>query len=237
MLPLNSRDYWEQRFGSGDWVQKGGRSQTREFAHSYIPRLRLDATFDGTLCDFGCGSGDGMPEYRAAFPRATLVGVDFSAEATKLSRTQYGTLAAFLCGGAEVVPECDVIVCSNVLEHVSNDTEVMAKLQSRCRRLFVVVPYLEQPLCSEHVRAYSRDAYENFKPNRIEVYACRGWSEYGCSRIRMYLLNPIHFIQGHSWRRRRRQILFEISGSLAIPSSEEYEEGDVSGSPLVGDVI
>jgi Methyltransferase domain len=211
----NTAGYWNSRFGSGDWASAGGYSQTRLFADSQIPRFGLSSEFSGTLCDFGCGGGDAFPAYRAEFPKAHLVGVDFSAAAIRLASERFGALAEFRTGNVEAVPEADVIVVSNVMEHVTNDIEVAEKLRARCKVLHITVPYMEGPTrCAEHVRSYGLDAFERIGQRKVQIFASRGWSEFGLQLIwSVYLKNVGRTIIGRPRRRRSYQVMYSF-GSL-----------------------
>lgn len=212
-MKINSQDYWNVRFGSGDWSARAGFAQTEAFARCQVERFGIGSDFCGTLCDFGCGAGDSFPVYRAAFPRARLVGVDFSHEAIGLCTSRFGGLATFLCGDAQLVPPCDVIVCSNVLEHIEDDVGTAAELLRRCRKLFLVVPYRERPLDTEHLREYGKTSFSSLAPIRTEVFDSPGWSQYGWNLyVRLYALNPVRVLLGRPWQRRRMQVLFEFKG-------------------------
>lgn len=219
-ININSREYWEQRFSTGDWEGKNGRTQTRNFALGQIPHLGLPPDFKGTLLDFGCGLGDAMPVYRGHFPNARLLGMDVSAAAVEKCRQRYGQMAEFRQGGVDQVPPgLDVIIASNVLEHLDGDVEVVRTLREKCRDLFVVVPYREQPLYPEHVRAYDRGRFAAAGPCRTTVFACCGWSVYGWERwYRIYFLNLFRWLAGRPLRRRPLQILFHFKGSAAAGS-------------------
>ena len=78
-MNINTKSYWDKRFVSGDWEQKQGRSQTRNFAISQIPKLSIDREFSGILLDFGCGLGDALPIYKKFYPKAKLMGIDIRA--------------------------------------------------------------------------------------------------------------------------------------------------------------
>jgi 16S rRNA G1207 methylase RsmC len=56
-MNINTKQYWEERFGSGDWEKKGGFSQSTQLCLSQIPILEISKDFDGLLLDFGCGAG------------------------------------------------------------------------------------------------------------------------------------------------------------------------------------
>jgi 2-polyprenyl-3-methyl-5-hydroxy-6-metoxy-1,4-benzoquinol methylase len=211
---INSAAYWDWRFGSGDWALRRGHMQTRQFTEAQLPRLRLPRVFTGSLCDFGCGAGDAFPVYRAAWPRARLYGVDISPAAIALCRERCGQFGEFRSGDVDAVPNCDVVVCSNVLEHLDDDREVVRRLLEKCTTLFVIVPYREQHLIAEHRRAYDRRSFAAFAPRRSEVFTCRGWSEYGrLLYLDIHLKNVPRLLLGRSLRRRNRQLLVEIAGS------------------------
>ena len=79
---INTKDYWDSRFQSGDWATRGGRSQTENFARAQIKHLGIKSDFVGSICDFGCATGDAFPIYKHFFPNAKLIGVDFSSSAS-----------------------------------------------------------------------------------------------------------------------------------------------------------
>ena len=209
-MNINTSDYWTNRFATGSWTQHGGKNQTRHFAKAQVKRLNLAPDFAGTIVDFGCATGDAFPVYRAAFPNAKLIGVDFASSAIEQARQQYGDFAEFICGSVAEVPRCDVISASNVLEHIDNDRQITLDLKRRCERLFVFVPYKEWPLDPEHVRCYDRDYYRAFGIRRREIFFCRGWTEMGRGLVRKGFANIGNIIRGDQLYRINRQIMFEM---------------------------
>lgn len=223
---VNSVDYWNHRFASGDWAQHGGFSQTRQFAEAQIPLLDLPRSFSGRLCDFGCGAGDAIPVYRQAFPSAELIGIDFSHDAIRLCEERYGDIAQFRCCGAGDVPRVEAIICSNVLEHIDNDEAVLDALLARCEKAFVIVPYKERELCSEHVRTYEDDAFSQFSPVRTVVFQSKGWSAFGWDLyVEIRLKNVFRWLLGRKLRYQNKQILFEFRGTHAQAHSCEQAKG------------
>lgn len=210
---INTLEYWNRRFGSGDWESKGGFSQTRAFAESQVDKLDLPSNFAGVLCDFGCGAGDAFPVYRQAFPNAKLIGVDFSQEAINLCQTKYSNLAEFYQGGHEVVPDSDVIITSNVLEHIENDQEIVEILLKKCTRLYIIVPYREKHLISEHLRSYDKDSFSKYPVIKTVIFPSRGWSEYGWQKyVSIYIKNIFRLLLNRPLRRRNMQIMFDLQG-------------------------
>lgn len=218
---INTREYWEGRFSSGDWENASGRTQTRDFAEALVPRLGLDETFQGTLLDFGCGLGDAFPVYRQHFPQAKLLGMDLSAHAVRKCRQRYGDVAQFMQGDVAQAPEADIVVTSNVLEHLDDDISVARMLLARCRQLFIVVPYREWPRDKEHVRSYDDFSFSALKPIRRTVFASRSWSEFGWRLWRkIYLKNLLRTLAGRSRRRRRLQVMYEFKSDSDTGSNQ-----------------
>ena len=206
----NSKAYWDLRFSSGDW-EKRGRWQTTQFALGQVRHFAIGRNFAGTLLDFGCALGDALPVYRAHFPKAKLMGVDFSSRAIEACRLRYGSIGTFLEGGCETVPDVDVIVASNVLEHLPADREVARSLLLKCRELYVVVPYQERSLLAEHVNVYDELYFQGVGEYSWTVFPCRGWSAFGWDRwYRVYLKNVIRAALGRELRRRGLQIMFHF---------------------------
>ena len=56
MTNINTSTYWNQRFKSGDWIEKGGVNQTKMFAESILPFIQLPSNFSGTLLEIGRAS-------------------------------------------------------------------------------------------------------------------------------------------------------------------------------------
>ena len=61
---INTREYWDERFGSGDWDDKRGRAHSRAYARTFIDHWHIPAGFDGQ------GSG------KRGFSNAAFLGDD-----------------------------------------------------------------------------------------------------------------------------------------------------------------
>jgi SAM-dependent methyltransferase len=212
MMNINTKSYWDNRFVSGDWEQKSGRNQTQQFANSQILELNIDRDFSGTILDFGCGLGDAFPIYRIAYPNAKLIGLDISEEAIKKCKETYGNLGEFICGDHLAVPVVDIIIASNVFEHLSNDSEIAIELKKRCKILFIIVPYSEElSLDNEHVNSYNENSFNSFLNKTFKIFKSKGWSEYGFDLyFNIHLKNIAKYFLGRPIRKRRKQIIFQF---------------------------
>ncbi|MFI5181875.1 MAG: class I SAM-dependent methyltransferase [Thermoanaerobaculia bacterium] len=212
-MEINTKAYWEWRFGSGDWEAKQGRLQTASFARAQLARLDLPRSFSGTLLDFGCGLGDAIPLYKQAFPDAKLLGADFSTAAIARCKADYGHLAAFFVADHRAVPRVSVIVASNVLEHVKDDLAVLSALLGRCDRLYIFVPYRERlHPGQEHIHSYDEASFQDQRLYSVETFLCRGWSQFGMRGLwwNVYAKNAVRPLFGRPIARRARQIMFSF---------------------------
>ena len=225
---VNTKAYWDQRFASGSWERNQGRRQTADFARGQIPFLRIPADFTGTLLDFGCGLGDAVPLYRHHYPFARLIGMDLSASAVELCREKYGHMAAFLQGDHTTAPRADIIISSNVFEHLSDDLEVARVLLTACSSLKIIVPYKEYPPTyqpppgSEHINIhYDEHSFDQLGPCETDVFPCRGWSEYGFKLwYHVHFWNVLRRLLGRPLRPRKMQILFHLGRPTRVAESD-----------------
>jgi len=209
---VNSKEYWDRRFHSLDWEKRGGNIQTINHARRYVPLLGVSRGFIGSICDFGCAEGDAFKIYRKYFPKATLIGVDFSAEAISKARERYGAFATFIIGDEKLVPSCDIIIASHVMEHLENDKDVILELRSKCTRLFIIVPFEEANTCEEHKRTYNLDTYNELKPKRT-VLCKAGWTYSLAQQIfQIYIKNIARYLIFKKTIKEPKQIIFELDG-------------------------
>lgn len=210
MHNINTKSYWDKRFLTGDWEHKRGRDQTRKFAISQIKYLDISKDFTGTILDFGCGLGDSFPIYKKAFPKAKLIGLDISEEAIKKCQDTYGHLAEFISGDYNNVPEVDIIIASNVFEHLSNDKFTAEVLMKKSRQLNIIVPYNEQLLPdSEHINSYNISYFNNIGRYKYKIFSCKGWSQYGINLIyHLFLKNLLRPLFGKPMIERAKQIIY-----------------------------
>ena len=214
-MNINSKDYWDKRFGSGDWDKNKGKRQTQQFTQSQIPLLNISKTFSGTILDFGCGQGDSLPILKNRYQSAKLIGLDISEEGVKIGHEKYENIANFICGDYLSVPNVDIIIASNVFEHLSDDTSIANHLLKKCSELFIFVPYKEKLSVernSEHVNSYDENYYNGIGKYKFTVFPCKGWSQFGPSLwFGVYLGNVIRKLLGRELRTRRLQICFHFS--------------------------
>lgn len=211
-MNINTKDYWETRFSTQDWAQKGGNTQSLGHAQRFVEHLGIPRDFSGTICDFGCAEGDAFPVYQTTWPNAKLTGVDFAPRAVERAKGKYGNFSTFLCGDYTKVPNSDVIISAHTFEHLDNDVEVLHALLEKCANLFVIVPYRESPLGLEHLRGYDETSYAQIPPEGWSV--CKaGWQLRSINLFyQVYLKNLARPLFGKPIARMPKQIVFRFSG-------------------------
>ncbi len=213
MSNINTKQYWDDRFKSGDWEMKQGRQQTTLLAKSQIKHIEINSDFSGTILDFGCGFGDAIPIYRERFPLAKFIGLDISETAIEKCKQKYGDIATFICGDYSIVPDVDIILASNVFEHLSNDKNIAKSLMSKCNILFIIVPYKEVLIPNnEHINSYVESSFEMIGNCKTKIFISRGWTQFGFKLIyHIYLKNLIKLLIGKPIMSRSKQIMFKIT--------------------------
>lgn len=155
-MDINSRDYWERRFGT-DWNKLGGPAQTRFFA-----RLAVDAmpawfaaqvrSEHLSICDWGCAEGEGASLLAEALG-ATVTGIDFSPEAIERAKSKFPAVEFRV---ADLLIETldlrfDVVFSSNTLEHFHRPWEVFDAIAEHAdRHVALLLPFRETDRHPEH---------------------------------------------------------------------------------------
>jgi len=213
---INAKDYWENRFASGDWEDKEGRLQTKNFAKNIVKLINISFDFSGKILDFGCGLGDAMPIYREHFERASLIGVDRSKTAIAKCKEKYSDIAEFIeCDYIEVT-KADVIISCAVFEHLSDQMEIAKHLLTKCTVLYIFVPYKETIVFGkEHVNSYDDNSFNDFEKCNSTIFISKGWSQYGLRLwLDIYLKNLLRPLLGKKIVHRKRMIMFQLKGKL-----------------------
>ena len=151
---VNSKEYWDNRFASGDWETKGGNKQTRyfyELLYTLLPKhLRIqfnDANTQYTIADIGCAEGDGTKLLAEKFFNSKVSGVDISEAAIKKAKILYPDIDFF----STTNKQYDIVISSNVLEHFKNPFEHLRELFTYAKKYVVIlVPFEEYERVSEH---------------------------------------------------------------------------------------
>lgn len=129
-------DDWEEHWRRYDEAAR--RNPAQQMRHRLVLRLlRPRMTRDVRLLDIGSGQGDLLARIHAAFPDATLAGIELSDRGVAASRRKVPT-ASFLVADlfeppstlAEYRNWATLAVCSEVLEHVDSSADFLRAARS-----------------------------------------------------------------------------------------------------------
>jgi cyclopropane fatty-acyl-phospholipid synthase-like methyltransferase len=215
-LVINSKAYWDFRFQSGDWDKKQGRLQTYEFTKKQLKYFPLSSSFSGTILDFGCGLGDSFPLYKKKYPKATLRGFDISTQAIKICKQRFGSIASFDSGEVIDIQKVDVIIASNIFEHLDSYQDISRVLYNKCNILIIVVPYKETIKDkTEHIHSFNRSSFDFLGVPKINIYPQKEFSEFGINLFfNIYIKNAVKMIIGRNLRKRNLQIMYTFSKNI-----------------------
>lgn len=211
MENINTKSYWDNRFKSGNW-NKNGRKQTTHYALGNVAHMDLPRDFSGKILDFGCALGDAIPIFKEAFPHAKFTGIDISEEAIKICKENYGQIAKFISGTHTDIDQTDVIIASHVMEHITDDRKVVEHLLKKCKALYIIVPYKENPLYHEHVNYYEEDYFDVFEVLNKVVYNVSYKNLMGLKGVIKSILKGKPTLY---YPFSKNMILFKIKGSLS----------------------
>lgn len=161
-MEINSKEYWNNRFDT-DWEEYGGSCQTRffaELAYQMMPEwfVRDVRQHQYKICDMGCALGDGVDVLSTRLEIENVCGVDFSEEAVEIAQKRYPKYNYFVADLKEVIKEfsCDIVFCSNVLEHMQNSQKILENFAKFAKRyLVILIPFKEKINISEHITKFS----------------------------------------------------------------------------------
>ena len=175
-MDLNSEKYWEHRFQT-DWKEKHGSEQTLMHYEALIenlPNYIVDLIKENayTICDMGCGLGEGVNELQKTFSTSTIFGMDFSQTAVDEANETYGSANVKFIKGDLLNQDqyFDVIVLSHVLEHFKNPHEILESLSQYSKYLIVFVPFREKNMHKEHEFRFVYPSFPTAINNKHLIY-------------------------------------------------------------------
>ena len=147
---------------------------TRKLIRGFLNRIEFSS-----LLDIGCGSGELLKELSLS-PEIALSGVDVSPAAIgQASRNVDGEFDVVDIEKERPSLKADAGVCSEVLEHLTDDESAVKNMANSVKHLVVTVPagpLTEASLAMGHVRHYTKTSLrEKLESNGFDVIALRAW--------------------------------------------------------------
>lgn len=182
---INSEKYWEARFSTGDWAKYDGDKQSIFFAEILLDLLPTwlvneinQKKYD--ILDIGCAEGSGTNEFKKKFPNSDVMGMDFSESAIEIAQKKYPYISFMKADLEEIQNNVDIAIVSNVLEHVSNPIDTIAKLLQRVNKyLLILGPVNDNLHISEHVNFFNPSSF----PLRITNFPLLYFAHKDCRAI------------------------------------------------------
>lgn len=93
-----------------------------------------------TVLDVGCGQGSFLQELQAEFPNIEPYGIDISPSAVELAKKRVAGGRFCVLDITESVfhQKCDLVVCSEVLEHIPDDVTALQNLRKMTNKFLLV---------------------------------------------------------------------------------------------------
>lgn len=184
MDTVNSKEYWDKRFETGDWDEQGGKEQSlffAELAYDIMPDfLKQELGRNSwTVVDIGCAEGEGTASLARRFPLCRFTGVDFSGEAIKTATQRHSNCDFHVQDIYQEVMEADVVYSSNTLEHMKDPLGLMEKMCGAAKKYVVLLLPLEDYYVriAEHINTFSLETFPlhmaHFYLSSYRIVDCR----------------------------------------------------------------
>ena len=165
-----------------------------------------------SVLDVGCGSGLVLRDLLQQRPNIEVAGVDVSPRAVEMSRRRLpsGTFAVLDVTAEHLTQQFDLVICTEVLEHIPDDLAALRNIRAMCRH-WCMVTSVQGPMGDwerniGHVRNYARGELQGkllatgFNVIRTIEW---GWPLYNLYRRHVLARVPFQSTVGHfGWKRR-----------------------------------
>lgn len=125
------------------WKTTWGDVQTygpfHRHLHRIIKEIIQSLKFQSVL-DVGCGAGSLLAELKSEFPHIKPMGVDVSSSAIELARRRVpdADFRVLDIAQSSLDTKFDLVVCSEVLEHIPDDIAAMTNLSKMTKKYLLV---------------------------------------------------------------------------------------------------
>jgi SAM-dependent methyltransferase len=125
------------------WKTTWGDVQSYGPFHRHLRRIMTEMirpfNFQ-TVLDVGCGQGSLLAELRSHFPHIVPNGVDISSSALALARQRVpdAKFCVLDITKRSLDKKCDLVVCSEVLEHIPDDVSAIQNLRKMTKNYLLV---------------------------------------------------------------------------------------------------
>lgn len=162
---INSEEYWENRFSTGDWEEKQGREQSLFFyrvALNNFPKWFCDDIRKNrmSICDLGCAEGEGVSLFGKNFEECSITGADISDAALLRAKKHYPKFDFVKEDVNNFKGKYDLIFTSNTLEHFTNGDVILKNMMKSCKKYFAaLLPFREYDRIDEHFFTFDYNTF------------------------------------------------------------------------------
>ncbi|MDI6746171.1 MAG: methyltransferase domain-containing protein [Rhodocyclaceae bacterium] len=140
-----TEDIVTRRYTSGEYAERNPDWDTLDSpwkADRIVDLLVSHALRPASIVEIGCGSGGVLACLRRRFPDAEMAGFDIAPGAGQLWQAHAGANIRFVLGDyfAEVRLLPDLILVLDVLEHLGNPFDFLARLRGHCKHVIFHFP-------------------------------------------------------------------------------------------------
>jgi len=168
---INTKEYWDMFYNQDRFQNKHKwRVGTYRAIMKALETYNYKFNDRFTVLDAGCAFGDGIDYlcHQDIFKGGIFKGIDFSDECISWAKYKYNqyTFEAVDINNFDLKKlYFNVIIASEILEHLDNWEEVLEKLRANCDTLIITVPNKEDKnnLIDEHIRSFSGDDFPEAK--------------------------------------------------------------------------
>jgi 2-polyprenyl-3-methyl-5-hydroxy-6-metoxy-1,4-benzoquinol methylase len=175
------RDYYDHGWDA-QWDDMKKYGPMARHIRRNIKELIRPLQFD-TVLDVGCGQGSFLVELQQEFPHIQIRGTDISPSAVRLvqERVPQGEFFVLDASQEHLDQQFDLIVCSEVLEHIPDDVSALRHIAQMTRK-YLVISTIQgrmrkiEPEAWGHVRNYARgELVRKVQQSGLEVVKVIEW--------------------------------------------------------------
>lgn len=164
MKNINTQEYWNKRFETGNWKLNGGQEQSEFFYKIAIDLLpdwlvREIMSKSYSICDIGCAEGDGTALLYDNFFNSEIYGIDFSEEGIELAKSKFNNIQFNVGDIKKFICQQDVLFSSNTLEHFRAPWSIVEDIVKGHQKYTVLLlPYNEVKRIDEHFSSFGSNS-------------------------------------------------------------------------------
>ena len=164
-IPDGNIDFYNEIW-TKDWQDMERLNPTARHLETMIVKIIKRLNPIDSILDIGCGIGVNIKRIQRDFPKIRILGTDLSGEILELARNYVGPnplveYAQLDLGKNKLEAQFDLILCSQVLEHIDDDSSALENMSRMCRRyLLLTVPggkYNSTSRLVGHFRHYKKE--------------------------------------------------------------------------------